>query len=586
MNKTLTNNYIKKSSITDKSDLEIINKTNITYSEYEYMVNKYSSVPIEKIFQKTADVYSIPEFSTDDASMLFDLEGSVTEVPKIKFSIGGGYTKVFQKLGFNIKVKKGTLMERKQIRLRAEVVDPSFIREKLAYDFCNKMELPSLSANFAHLFINDRDMGLYSMRDAFKPQWVEYNFGEKSTKHLYECNRQYGINEFFNCKNDDEEITNDVDFKKFQERLAAAKTREDLEEFFDTELFLRWEALKYLLGSWDHMTNYHNKNIYMFHNNYTNKDRWMVLLYDFDSDFGAYKKPNPENTFNTEIYEKSHPLHKLLNVTDSNEEIIQYMAEFMMNGFNPKELFQRIDELTEFLAPYIKEDRTPDKNGKLPGRVPRSLNKIEDSFSYGDFRNNTEFTKLKLKKYDSDTSSSSEYIYGIKQWVLERFRFACSHYNIDCSYAKEYLDDSFKYTTDTVLYEQRNGGCAGTSYNCCKIPANVDTVDDVGYWAIQNGQWCFIDMTEGQCWSENIGYPCCQNKDTKVTYHSKSLNKDYGTENGEWCGINDIQLCPKGGSKYKCCETCKVSYTDSTKWGVEHGKWCSIPYSCDEQKKS
>jgi len=31
----------------------------------------------------------------------------VTEVPKIKFSVGGKYTKNFEKLGYNIKIKKG-----------------------------------------------------------------------------------------------------------------------------------------------------------------------------------------------------------------------------------------------------------------------------------------------------------------------------------------------------------------------------------------------------------------------------------------------------------------------------------------------
>jgi len=90
-------------------------------------------------------------------------------------------------------------------------------------------------------------------------------------------------------------------------------------------------------------------------------------------------------------------------------------------------------------------------------------------------------------------------------------------------------------------------------------------------------------MSEGQCWSENIGYPCCQNKDTKVAYHSNSLNKDYGEENGERCGIHDLQLCPKGGGEYKCCKGCSVYYTDSTKWGVENNQWCSIPYSCDNE---
>jgi len=77
MNKTLEAKYVKKSSITDASDLEIINKTNITFSEYEHIIDKYSSVPIEKIFQKTYGIFKIPEFKTEDASMTFNLEGYV-----------------------------------------------------------------------------------------------------------------------------------------------------------------------------------------------------------------------------------------------------------------------------------------------------------------------------------------------------------------------------------------------------------------------------------------------------------------------------------------------------------------------------
>jgi len=583
MNRTIEAKYIKKSSITNASDLSIINKTNITYSEYEYIVNKYSSAPMETIFQKVYGIYKIPEFTTENASMNFELDGQVTEVNKIKFAIGGGYTKSFQKQGYNIKVKKGELLERKQIRLRSEVVDPTFMREKLAYDLCNLLDLPTLGANYAHLYINDQDYGLYLMRDAFKSQWIEKNFGEKNSKHVYFCNRNYGFDEYFNCKNEDEDITNDPDFSKFQQRLASAKSRQELDEFFYTELFLKWQAFKYLVGSWDHQTNYHNIEFYMFHNEFNNESLWIPMLYDFDSDFGAYKTPNPQNTFEQEIYESSHPLHKFLNITDSNEEIIKYIAEFMKKAFNPKVLFPRIDELRDFLAPYIKQDRTPDSSGKLVGRLPRSISKIEETFSYETFLKNTEFTKIKLKKYESDTSSSTEYIYGLKEWILERFRFACKKYNLDCSYAKEYLDNNYSYTSETELYEQRNAGCLGTSYDCCRVPITVNTIDDVGYWGIENENWCIIDMSEGQCWSENIGYPCCQNKDTKVAYHSNSLNKDYGEENGERCGIHDLQLCPKGGGEYKCCKGCSVYYTDSTKWGVENNQWCSIPYSCDNE---
>ncbi|OUM63061.1 Non-catalytic module family DOC2, partial [Piromyces sp. E2] len=84
------------------------------------------------------------------------------------------------------------------------------------------------------------------------------------------------------------------------------------------------------------------------------------------------------------------------------------------------------------------------------------------------------------------------------------------------------------------------------------------------------------------CWSEKLGYPCCKNKKTTVQYTSRSTGKElyYGVENGEWCGITDLQLCPSGGAEYKCCKQCEITYTDTEDWGIENGNWCSIPYSC------
>ncbi|OUM63078.1 hypothetical protein PIROE2DRAFT_61500 [Piromyces sp. E2] len=80
MKKTLENKFVDKNSITDKSDLEIINKTNITFSEYEHIINKYSNTPIENIFQSTSGIFKIPEFNTEDASMTFTLNGYLSYI--------------------------------------------------------------------------------------------------------------------------------------------------------------------------------------------------------------------------------------------------------------------------------------------------------------------------------------------------------------------------------------------------------------------------------------------------------------------------------------------------------------------------
>ncbi|OUM61664.1 Non-catalytic module family DOC2, partial [Piromyces sp. E2] len=81
------------------------------------------------------------------------------------------------------------------------------------------------------------------------------------------------------------------------------------------------------------------------------------------------------------------------------------------------------------------------------------------------------------------------------------------------------------------------------------------------------------------CWSEKLGYPCCNYMyNTEVVYTDQ--DGEWGLENGEWCGILfsfAYDLCiNKGG--YPCCDyITKVVYTDEDgKWGIEKGNWCGI----------
>ena len=513
-----------------------------------------------------------------------------TEIKKIKFSIGGRSTKLYSKLGYNINIKgKELLYGAKQIRLRAEVVDPSFLREKLVYDLCNIVDLPTLSANYARLYINDTFMGLYILRDAFKSQWVQDNFGEKGSKHIYSCDKSYGTSKFFNCINDDDDITNDQDWPRFIEQLNNAKDRKDLEKFFDVKTYIRWQVSRYLFGSWDHKTSTHNNVVYMFHDTFSGSDLWIPLLYDFDMNLGAYRTINPETNFTAEVIDPNNPLYTLLDLNDESEELREVMDDIMRRGFNPNILLPRIDELKEFIDPYVKEDRTRDSNDHLPGRMPRMSDNVVDHFEYEDFVGNADFTTIKAKQYDGDTLSSSSTILGIKVWVIERFKYACKTYNLDCSYADEILSrpEYSKYTVDTNKREAHNTGCNGTSYSCCIFDSTpVKLIDSDGKWGIEGEQWCLkkeVKEDPKECWSKAQGYECCERPTTRVYYVDKKTGEEWGTEHGTWCGITDLQRCPGYSDIYPCCKGCTVKYTDTQKWGIEKGTWCSIPYSCDSK---
>jgi len=579
LSKAFRNNIINKNSITDSNDLNIIKKGNITLTNFENLVKKYTDLQLENVLTTTNGLIKIPDQIADEASMTFDINGDVHNVDRIKISVGGKYTKSFEKLGFNIKIKKGKLLGRKQLRLRSEAVDPSFLREKLAYDICNELGLPSLSANFVEVYFNKKFMGFYVMRDAFKSQWIEDLFGESGTKTLYTCDRNYGNNKFFNCINDDEDITDDATFKAFQDKLEQTKTKSELEQFFNVPLFLKWQALKYLFGSWDHITNAHNSYVYR-----DVRNKWHVFLYDFDSDLGAYKNPKTNRTFEKEIFDNNNPLFKDILKLHENENLVsEYIEQFMKKVFNPKKLIPRIDKLKKFIGPYVKNDRKRDEDGNLQGRIKRVNIKVEDYFTYDDFDKNSEFTNVQLRKYQSDKVFTDDYIYGLKSWIIERFEFACRKYKFDCSYASEYLSTP-DYNHETVLLEETNGGCHNTGYMCCTGEnPSVQTVDNVGKWSIEGTEWCLIDEEQRNCWSKKYGFPCCNEKKTKITSveHEDGKEHLYGTENGSQCGITDYQLCRSGG-QYKCCTGCKIEYTDTEDWGIENGEWCSIPNSCYE----
>ena len=112
------------------------------------------------------------------------------------------------------------------------------------------------------------------------------------------------------------------------------------------------------------------------------------------------------------------------------------------------------------------------------------------------------------------------------------------------------------------------------SYPCC-IGKKVITIDKNGYWGVENGQWCGIEL---QCFSEALtpSYPCCTGNEVVFT----DENGQWGIENDKWCGIGD-GACFSTVLGYSCCNSCTVKYTDKYgEWGVENGKWCGISANC------
>jgi len=140
------------------------------------------------------------------------------------------------KLGYNIKIRgKKNLHGRTQIKLRADAREATFLRTKLATDIHNRLGVPSISSNYAMLYINGEYMGFYVLMDSIKKSWIEFEYGDVDTTSLYECDSSGNdlSVQVSGRKCPNENDTDNSELIEFLTALENAQSAEDIEDIFD-----------------------------------------------------------------------------------------------------------------------------------------------------------------------------------------------------------------------------------------------------------------------------------------------------------------------------------------------------------------
>jgi len=291
-------------------------------------------------------------------------------------------------------------------------------------DIHNKLGLPSLSANYAMLYINDEFMGLYILTDAYKESWIEYVYGEKDTTNLYKCeycDLTYRLKDGFENENKEAKDDEKKELYKFLLKMTKAKSAADVESIFDIEQFYKEIAIELITSSWDQF--YSGHNYYIYKNPKNNK--WTYLIHDFDLTLGNgyedYESFVSEDLINfTE--------NKILNalISSNMDRFIEIIKEIVTNVFNPATLFPRIDEIKSFIRPYLQLDKTPNEDGQYPGRI-----------------NNRDDTFYSMEEWETFTEFDNS-MYGLKNFILLRYRDICHEFNIECD--PNYLGEDINVT--------------------------------------------------------------------------------------------------------------------------------------------
>jgi len=575
------------------------------------------------------------EYETNNATMQFFIEGTDYRVNfepgEFTFELGGKGSRGFARPGYNIKLKNGSIYDVKTLRLRANARDPTLIREKLSSDILFKIGLRTTSVNYTKLEVNGEDLGLFLLTDKVKRDFIGRYFGDKKTDNLYDCkgshNRFENNDMYNNCQNSKDELAdNKEDLKEFTDTINNAQSVKDIEKVLDVDHFLKTIAFEFITLSWDQFLGYcHNFNWYK-----KSDGKWIMIINDFDNTFGnnltpylymVYKSgvnrdyvPNTEYlylpNFSIRDLEYDHKIIKHL-VHDDDTRFRKIIGEYVKNVFNPKILFERIDEIADLIHDEIADTRLIDeKTGMCKGCVNLlglnpswNITQFEDGINYGNWNSNIGITfSPALKFFIEGRFKYLCHTYGIDPETLELIepRPKVSFWGIKNKYKIGFDGEDFEndplvryYYPDLDkedfmqeeynAHPEINNKPVNYEYPPFMYELNENNSTDSTPEAETS---TLIEATETpapvevptECWSEKLGYPCCE---SSCHIYTTDSSGEWGYENHHWCGIPSscsLNKCWSVKFGYPCCESsCHVYESDDNgKWGYEDHHWCGI----------
>eukprot|EP00833_Pecoramyces_ruminatium_P006886 jgi/Orpsp1_1/1180918/evm.model.c7180000075122.1 len=144
------------------------------------------------------------------------------------------------------------------------------------------------------------------------------------------------------------------------------------------------------------------------------------------------------------------------------------LEEIIVNIFNPSILYPHIDELKELIRPYIEKEKYLINDSYYPGIFNNYIN-IYDQNSWDV---NCEFTSI-LSLYH-------EQAYGLKYWILGKYRYICKSLDMVCD--PLYIDPSYQYPIDEDYLFNKYGEYSpnenptNSISSTISVPTTTDTV--------------------------------------------------------------------------------------------------------------
>lgn len=340
------------------------------------------------------------EHKTIKAGFKFINANTFYSADEVKLKVSGHGSRKYRKVSLSIKFDNDEgkmLFDRPGIKLRAEYIDPTMIREKLYLDILNSIGVTSYQGSYSRVYVNGKPHGFYLMVEDIEEFMLMRTIhhgtirDKKALGSLYQMGSGHGASMVYkgpHTANYDQMIyknkirgDNHKD-EPMQQFIAFMKDLQDWNptatggiaywnERLDLEGYLRSMALEYLTGAWDSFW-WRSNNYFMYYN--PQRKIWQFIPTDFDHSFSSGGRPDVETTYKKYAQNhlthsaKNHPLvTKLIYLNkDINKKFETILLTITHDIFNSKALDERINAYETQIEQDVAWDYSIDRS-KLPG---------------------------------------------------------------------------------------------------------------------------------------------------------------------------------------------------------------------------
>ncbi len=248
----------------------------------------------------------------------------------------------------------------KQLNLKNNFNDASFIREKVSSDLFADFGVVSSKTSFCQVFLDYGEgpqyFGLYTLVEEIDDTLIETQF-ESEDENLYKpeggastfAEGTFDIAEM--NKKDKNKDYNDVQqLNKILNSNARTKNYENwklqLADVFDVPAFIKWLAANTVMQNWDTYGN-STHNYYLYHNSQSGKLQW--IPWDNNEALQNGKMGGALSLSLNEVNESWPLIRYVLDDKEWKNEYKKQVAIFSNDYFNPEEMNQVYNKYKELL---------------------------------------------------------------------------------------------------------------------------------------------------------------------------------------------------------------------------------------------